>query len=454
MPAPALGARRITGPRLVEASAPPLAASVAARALSAGLGTGQISPRVAPVQVGPAPSPGTSIDFAPEIVARRCRIKSEACRFARDRNRLGFDAVKAEYDRLRGEANTVQPCYLWAIQRDTESMDDGVLEMAQGCYLALASSVELVGLAPDDPSALELLAEAQGGVFLLLQGIEQARGDDREQRTAYAWLRGRVERGEIPAFVLDAARGVDPAGWRGLESRIAVARERLEAARVHERERRQTLKTIAYHTGRIADSDRDTPDLDHDWAKVRDAAWAFLNSGGQASDPALVESLVDVADRVPEALLSDPGIARIMPYLDARLTEREESGAGAPAPARRVTEELLRVRDMLRGRVVVLIGGKCRHESKRLIERELELKELRWISSEPHASIAPFEAEIARPEVAAVLMMIRWSSHSFEGAKEFCIRHAKPWVRVPAGYNPSQLAHQILEQQGDRLAPA
>lgn len=450
------GPKRITGPRVVTPAEPVLEAGEAARALTAGLGGGGTSPRVSGVQAGPPPPSGTAIGISMEMIGRRARLQSEACAFAVDRNRLGFDAVKARYDKLRADAEPIQPCYLWAIHRTTEFLDDALLETAGGCYTNFASAAELVHGSPDEMVGLELLAEAQAALFQLLFEVEQAGGGDRDQRTAWAWLRARVERGEIGSRVLEAARSVDPTAWRGLEARLSAARERIDATRRGERARRQALNTIQYHAGRIGEAHEviegePAAEVSHDWHKVQAAASAFLSAGGQASDTALVEALVPVAEQVPESMLEAEPFALIMPFLDERLSADEEGEAEPAGPARRVTDELLKAREMLRGKTVVLLGGKCRHKSKRLIERELELKELRWLSSDPHVSIAPFEAEIARPEVGAVLMMIRWSSHSFEGVKEFCQKHDKPYVRVPAGYNPSQLAHQIILQHGGRV---
>ena len=56
--------------------------------------------------------------------------------------------------------------------------------------------------------------------------------------------------------------------------------------------------------------------------------------------------------------------------------------------------------------------------------------------------------------MAAVLLAIRFASHSFGDARTFCDRHGKPFVRLPAGYGPNQVARQILDQAGDRLAEA
>ena len=53
--------------------------------------------------------------------------------------------------------------------------------------------------------------------------------------------------------------------------------------------------------------------------------------------------------------------------------------------------------------------------------------------------------------VAAEQLAIRWSSHGFGEVKEFCDKYGKPLVRLPAGYNPNQVAFHLLSQVGDRL---
>lgn len=58
---------------------------------------------------------------------------------------------------------------------------------------------------------------------------------------------------------------------------------------------------------------------------------------------------------------------------------------------------------------------------------------------------------MARSDVAAVLLAIRWSSHSYGDVKEYCDKYGKPLVYLTGGYNPNQVAHQILAQVGDRL---
>ena len=52
----------------------------------------------------------------------------------------------------------------------------------------------------------------------------------------------------------------------------------------------------------------------------------------------------------------------------------------------------------------------------------------------------------ARQDVAAVLLAIRWTSNSYGAVKDFCRKHGKVFVRLPSGYNPNQVAHQLLLQ--------
>src|SRR6202022_1331810 len=81
------------------------------------------------------------------------------------------------------------------------------------------------------------------------------------------------------------------------------------------------------------------------------------------------------------------------------------------------------------------------------------LGELLWVETREHQSLEGFEPYVARPDVAVVLLAIRWSSHSFGDVREFCDRHGKPLVRLQAGYHPNQVALQIVSQCSGRLTP-
>ena len=42
----------------------------------------------------------------------------------------------------------------------------------------------------------------------------------------------------------------------------------------------------------------------------------------------------------------------------------------------------------------------------------------------------------------------------YQNVKDFCDRYGKMFVKLPAGYHPNQVAHQVLAQAGDRLRSA
>ena len=115
------------------------------------------------------------------------------------------------------------------------------------------------------------------------------------------------------------------------------------------------------------------------------------------------------------------------------------------------TEEVRQVADLLRGKSVVLIGGDRRREAQESLRKAFELESLIWLQTKEHQSVLSFEPLIARPEVALVLLAIRFASHGFGDAKQFCEHHGKPLVRLPGGYSPNQVAAQVLMQCSEQL---
>ena len=109
---------------------------------------------------------------------------------------------------------------------------------------------------------------------------------------------------------------------------------------------------------------------------------------------------------------------------------------------------------MLSGRKVFLLGGLRRPAAKEALERAFDLSELIWFETREHESVSGFEPYVAQSDVAVVLLAIRWSSHSYGEVKQFCEKYGKAFVRLPGGYNPNQVARQILQQVGGKLVEA
>jgi hypothetical protein len=156
-----------------------------------------------------------------------------------------------------------------------------------------------------------------------------------------------------------------------------------------------------------------------------------------------------VFDAVPDETELTPAVALVFREIDRYLATRP--AAEEPRAAEAASAEVAEVRGLLAGKQMVLIGGQVRPPRRDALIDAFGLADLAWVTTEEHESLTVFEAPIARPEVAVVLLAIRWSSHSYAGVQEYCDRYGKLLVRLPAGYHPNQVAHQILSQVGHRL---
>ncbi|HUR54166.1 MAG TPA: hypothetical protein VMZ71_08550, partial [Gemmataceae bacterium] len=144
-----------------------------------------------------------------------------------------------------------------------------------------------------------------------------------------------------------------------------------------------------------------------------------------------------------------PGASLVFREIDKFIASRPVADESANGEA--VPPEVAEVRALLTGREAVLIGGHVRPDRRAALIRAFDLADVDWITTEDHTSVSVFEAPIARPGVAVVLLAIRWSNHSYGDVQEYCDRYGKLLVRLPGGYHPNQVAHQILSQVGHRL---
>ena len=112
------------------------------------------------------------------------------------------------------------------------------------------------------------------------------------------------------------------------------------------------------------------------------------------------------------------------------------------------------VRDWLRGRRVVVVGGEPRQDAIERWREAFELGDVEWVALSEHGPGGPMRAPIQRAETALVLVIIPLTGllHADE-ARDYAVKAGKPVVFLTAGYNPERVAHAILGQVSDRLAP-
>ena len=281
---------------------------------------------------------------------------------------------------------------------------------------------------------------------------------DADQREAFLWLRREAEDRRI--YIGRHMRLDDPAapeGWAELQARIADVAAAWEGRRQQRRARQNLLGKARYHGRRMRGTDGRWSD--DDWSRLRAAIEELVAAGVPASDRELREILLPLRDALPDEEFG-PGLRAVLIEMDRYLATVDSAGAANGEGDHDDDDEVAagpdisRVRDLLAGRRVLMIGGERRPHAQAALERAFGLEELIWPNTQAHQSIADFEPAVARPETALVLLAIRWSSHSFGEVKAMCDRHGKPFVRLPAGYNPDQVAQQILAQCSETLQQA
>jgi hypothetical protein len=233
----------------------------------------------------------------------------------------------------------------------------------------------------------------------------------------------------------------DPAGCNGLQERISRVDAQIDAVNKQEKQRANLLGKGKYHARRIAEAHGS----EEDWKKVVGAVESLINDGIPPSNSALRDMLAPIVDDMPDDVEAPPGFQRVLAEIDRYLATQVAPSAEI---SREISGEVQEVAKLLENKAVVVIGGERRPHAHEALKSAFRLKELIWISTREHESAEQFEPYVARPEVAAVWLAIRWSSHSYGEAREFCLKHGKQFVRLPGGYNPNQVAHQILVQRG------
>ena len=233
----------------------------------------------------------------------------------------------------------------------------------------------------------------------------------------------------------------DPTRWHDLQERIGQIDSEIVAVRQHEKQRVKTLKRGQYHAKLLREGSR-RPD---DWKKVIEVVETLVGEGVPPSNTDLRDMLVPIVDELPEAGELPAGFQRVLAEVDRYLATQ------APPPAeigREVSAEVLRVADLYAGKTLILIGGDRRPFAYEALKAAFRLKELIWITTREHESTEIFVPYVARSDVDAVLLAIRWTSHSYGDVRGLCEKYGKEFFRLPAGYNPSQVTTRSSSSEG------
>jgi len=396
--------------------------------------------------------------FSKNVIAR-CRLKSEATRWRayQATDERGVNMTDAEWSLMRDElleqAQDIH-CHLWMLSESFEASDLEALEALAGCYDTMAEAMELINECaihiPHNRRISEplfkMLAKIQSA---LRSAVSQVNGpEDHEQRVAFGWLKAKLEESRI--FINRHMRLDDPAepeSW-------LVSGEEIEAFRLLRRkeDNRQRVTEGLFEdlfalTERLSGADPDG--VDALWSEIILVVEELVANGVPPSSLELRELLRPHLSSAPSAT-GFVQFGRVRKY--ALGSSKSVTAANSARPTRSKPVEA--ARKLLQGRSIVLIGGDQRPHQRDAIANQLGLNELIWIPTNHGTPVKSFAPAVANDDVAVVLLAVRWASHSFGDVQVYCDRFGKPLVRLPGGYSPEQIAHQILTQCGERLEAA
>ena len=395
------------------------------------------------------------------IIEARCRLKAEAARWAAIRARrlksgANFATEIAPHDAdLIGRAKALPFCFLWMCHPAQPLANDLALyDDLAGCFDTAADAVALLAHLGREASgelelleqALHLAAEAQSALRGAVASVGAS--PDSDQGRLFSWVRAqgatygiwisRFMRQEDPA---------DPTQFARLHERLQQLDEKVQRLKDRDRLARKTINKIKYHIKRL----QSHPDADHliDWQTIVAAVDGLVQGGVPPSNTEIRDLLLPVLDDLPDQVELTKHFKLVEREIDRYLASSPTKPLG-PVEAT-PTAEVQRVATLLAGRAVVLIGGDRRPQAQEALRTTLGLKELIWVEGRDQPYTA-FEPYVANPDVAVVVLAIRWSRHGFGEVKDLCHKHGKPLVRLPGGYNPNQVAYHIVTQVGERLA--
>lgn len=390
-----------------------------------------------------------------QLIEARCRLKAEGARWAATRQRrinegadYRLEIEPADRD-IIARAKALEDCFLWMNHPSAPTPYDLKLwEDVAGCFDAAAMAISLLRQLVVDveknrglfEQALDLAAEAQSALRMAVEVVDAK--PDPDQQKLYNWL---LHTGaEYQVFIRRFMRLDDPADpttWHDLQERITRLDSQMEALRNREKQRANLLGKVKYHARRIREGNGSADD----WRKVVGAVGALIDDGIPPSNTDIREMLVPIIDEMPDDLEIPPEFQCVLGEIDRYLATQAPPSAEIP---REVSAEVQKVAELLQKKAVVIIGGERRPHAYEALKSAFRLKELIWISTREHESVDQFEPYVAREDVTVVIQAIRWSSHSYGEVRDFCEKHGKHFVRLPGGYNPNQVAHQILQQRG------
>jgi len=407
------------------------------------------------------------------LVARRCELKAEAARWCAERVELIEDAadyateVQPRDHEIIRRAKELGDCFLWMSHPSAPEPERTSQWNELGSSFEVAA--EAIGLLEQVQSssdehpdlfeqALELAAESQCALRDAVGNVGY-NGYDDDQRRLFLWLRQTASEQSIYlSRFMRLSDHAEPSNSGDLSRRIREVGERLTCRGEMGEEVRASVDTLLTQVRRF----EQCPDeeVEEAWSDIAATTVKLVDEHGLEKDHVELRGMLDpLLDDAPEMDGLPQTFEDVLDAIDTYEPDEAEEvphngqatsiSGSAYDPA--ISENVARVRQMLQGCSVVLIGGDARPQSKGALEQAFGLKQLLWVPSKRQEPSGDFRSYIDGEDVAMVLMAARWSSYSLVDVQQYCEEVDKPLVRLNRGYAPDLVAGEILNQVGDSL---
>ncbi len=405
------------------------------------------------------------VDFV--MVEQRLRLKADACRLCIERQSPDADSdteFKAPHqmDKMIARAKAMPNCFLWMFLREHRQPDSATLSRIADNYEAHADAVALMlridknapetGRKDDETMAFHLLAEANSALRVALDDAWITKPDG-DQFEAHRWLKRETSsRGVFIVRHMRLDDPADPSVAADLRERIRQANSRLDESADRDKKIRNDLQRIRYHADLIVKNGAGgSPEH---WEKIAGAVASLKSLGIPATDNRIAKAIGPEATalRSPASPKTGDLSAPIARAMSLRDDPEADTSDEPQSTEREWSTRVHEVRSFLRGKRIVVIGGKRNAKAVDSLEKAFELAKADWITLSEHGSGATMRAPIQRPDTAAVIVIIKLTGHLHgDEAKGYADDAGKPCVRLMGGYNPEMVAWAILDQASDRL---
>ncbi|MBC7771009.1 MAG: hypothetical protein H7210_00805 [Pyrinomonadaceae bacterium] len=404
-----------------------------------------------------------SIDLA--LVEERSLLKAAACRLFIERRGISPDSAEEMETRTRmnhmiAQAKAMPNCFLWVFWRERVQPDDQTLRQIAENYDAHAAAVGLMRRltgsgekesSSDLETAFYLLAEANSSLRVAMESTWLT-DHDRDQADIHTWLRQETASRRIYiGQYMTVDNPADPAEAAHLIGRIREFQAKIEDRAGRVKSIKSALTQVRYHSNMIV---KNAPEpSENDWRKISQALEKLRLLAVPHTDRRFTEALGAQAGLLcPPALAEELGLTEVLAHVGAATSAAEEPDSQDETPERGWSAQVGTVREWLRGRRMVLMGGERNVQAIERLKDAFELSDVDWVPLTEHGSALPMRGPIQRPDTAVVVVILKLAGHLHaDEAQTYSAEAGKPCVLLTGGYNPERVAQDIVQQASDRL---